>query len=95
MNENKFCEYCGGDIKIRNPMGNCDHLYYPENVNKSLRRTMIKQGERMKIEIDLAEILTDEYGNMDSLAETIKSQIVANLSKTLSLGIKEIGRAHV
>ena len=22
---------CGGDIKVRNPKGYCDHLYYPEN----------------------------------------------------------------
>ncbi len=28
-----LCEYCGGDKKIRNPTGKCDHLYYPESVN--------------------------------------------------------------
>ncbi len=28
------CKYCGMDIAIRNPSGNCDHLYYPENCNK-------------------------------------------------------------
>jgi hypothetical protein len=27
------CKCCGGDIKIRNPKGYCDHLYYPENCN--------------------------------------------------------------
>lgn len=27
------CECCSGDIKIRNPKGYCDHLYYPENCN--------------------------------------------------------------
>ncbi len=27
----KECKHCGGDIAIRNPKGNCDHLYYPEN----------------------------------------------------------------
>lgn len=26
-----LCIHCGGDIRIRNPMGDCDHLYYPEN----------------------------------------------------------------
>ena len=31
------CEYCGGDKEIRNPTGKCDHLYYPENVNKNLK----------------------------------------------------------
>jgi len=28
------CPYCKGDKKIRNPTGKCDHLYYPENINK-------------------------------------------------------------
>jgi len=32
------CKWCGGDVAIRNPTGNCDHLYYPDNVNKSLFR---------------------------------------------------------
>ena len=30
------CRYCNGLIEIRNPTGNCDHLYFPENVNKNL-----------------------------------------------------------
>ena len=29
------CPHCKGLIKIRNPTGKCDHLYYPENVNKN------------------------------------------------------------
>ena len=24
------CNHCGMDIKIRNPSGFCDHLYYPD-----------------------------------------------------------------
>lgn len=31
----ELCEYCKHPIKIRNPTGKCDHLYYPENVNKN------------------------------------------------------------
>ena len=27
---NNECPHCGGDIRIRNPKGYCDHLYYPE-----------------------------------------------------------------
>ncbi|MCA9409528.1 MAG: hypothetical protein KC733_12615 [Candidatus Omnitrophica bacterium] len=37
----------------------------------------------MKIEIDLGEVLADEYGNMENLAETIKRQIVDNLTNIL------------
>ncbi len=24
------CKHCGGDIAIRNPRGDCDHLYWPD-----------------------------------------------------------------
>lgn len=34
---NKPCPHCGGDPKIANPTGNCDHIYYPEYVNKSIK----------------------------------------------------------
>lgn len=26
-----ICLHCGGDVRIRNPKGFCDHLYYPDN----------------------------------------------------------------
>ena len=35
--DDKLCPYCGGFKAIRNPTGKCDHLYYPDNVNKSLK----------------------------------------------------------
>lgn len=28
------CSICKGPIKIRNPTGHCDHLYYPEYLEK-------------------------------------------------------------
>lgn len=31
-----ICKYCGGDISKANPTGNCNHVYYPENVNRNL-----------------------------------------------------------
>lgn len=36
----ELCKYCNGPIKIRNPTGNCDHLYYPELVNKGKLKTL-------------------------------------------------------
>jgi len=24
------CKHCGGNIEIRNPCGDCDHLYWPD-----------------------------------------------------------------
>lgn len=26
------CAHCGGLIAIRNPRGDCDHLYWPDNL---------------------------------------------------------------
>lgn len=34
MEEENICPDCGGDIRIRNPTGKCDHLYYPEYKKK-------------------------------------------------------------
>ena len=28
---NNICPHCKGDIRIRNPKGYCDHLYWPNN----------------------------------------------------------------
>ena len=42
----------------------------------------------MEIKIDLREILTDEFGNIENLAETIKRQIVLNLTNSLAKGIQ-------
>ena len=43
----------------------------------------------MKIEIDLKDVLENEFGSMESLAESIRRQIVDNLTNTLSKGIQE------
>lgn len=37
-----FCKWCNGPIAVRNPTGKCDHLYYPENVNKELKKEACK-----------------------------------------------------
>ena len=51
----------------------------------------------MKIEIDLKDVLTEEFGDNASLAEIIKEQIIKGLTATLNEGIKnkineEIGK---
>jgi hypothetical protein len=32
------CKHCGGAIEIRNPTGNCDHIYWPENLTEEAKR---------------------------------------------------------
>ena len=29
--ETNICPHCKNDIRVRNPSGYCDHLYYPNN----------------------------------------------------------------
>jgi len=44
------CEWCGGDTAIRNPTGNCDHLYYPDYVNKSLKKEVSNTSTKERVE---------------------------------------------
>lgn len=43
----------------------------------------------MKIEIDLKDILQDEFGSMESLGESIQRQVVSALKSKLQEGIKK------
>jgi hypothetical protein len=43
----------------------------------------------MKIEIDLNDILYDENYGSETLQESVKRQVIDNLTKTVSLGIKK------
>jgi hypothetical protein len=43
----------------------------------------------MKIEINLNDIMGDEYGDVESLAESIRRQITKSLSEKISEGIKK------
>ena len=43
-----LCPNCNGLIRIRNPTGKCDHLYYPENVPKDADdNKFYKLGKRL------------------------------------------------
>lgn len=32
------CKHCGGQVAIRNPRGDCDHLYWPDNLTDEAKR---------------------------------------------------------
>lgn len=53
----KKCNHCKGDIKIRNPKGFCDHLYYPENCDVCNKTVNMKTKLREQIK----EIITNEW----------------------------------
>lgn len=42
----------------------------------------------MKVEIDLNEILTDEYGPTEDLAASIKRQVIENLTSKINKGLQ-------
>ena len=33
-----MCKHCGGDIAVRNPTGDCDHLYWPDMLTDDAKR---------------------------------------------------------
>ena len=36
--DERLCKHCGGEVRIRNPTGKCDHLYWPENLTDEAKR---------------------------------------------------------
>lgn len=53
------------------------------------------EKHKMKIEIDLNDILTDEYGPEEDLATSIKRQIIENLTQKLSKGLSVQIENHI
>lgn len=33
-----ICAHCGGEIAVRNPTGNCDHIFFPDNLTDEAKR---------------------------------------------------------
>jgi len=71
--EQTLCPNCGGKIEIRNPTGRCDHLYYPENVPKTLSEPL-KPIEPIYTETDdklgwVAERLNEVIERINILSE--------------------------
>ena len=66
------CEYCGEDKAIRNPTGKCDHLHYPENVNKNYSSENLTDKDLDKINsyLDFKGKCVDE--GMFNIDEIIK-----------------------
>ena len=59
------CKYCGGDKAIRNPSGNCDHLYYPENCEGYK-----KEKEKLYNDTAIEQLVEFEYALRDGLVLT-------------------------
>lgn len=45
----KTCQHCGGLISARNPTGQCDHLYWPDNLTDEAK---IANGYRQITKIE-------------------------------------------
>jgi len=46
MEDKYVCKHCGGDIRIRNPKGFCDHLYYPDYCEVCTKIEKEKKNEK-------------------------------------------------
>lgn len=86
-----LCKYCGTPIKIRNPTGNCDHLYYPELVNKSFledtKSAPIKPSKHIiDMEGELCDKIDEYFPETNPLnRDRTKAFILINLAKELGV----------
>ncbi len=54
----RLCRHCGGEVALRNPTGNCDHLYWPDmltteaKIANGFRLTTRRHWVRCDIEIE-------------------------------------------
>jgi hypothetical protein len=69
------CRYCNGLIEIRNPTGNCDHLYFPENVNKNLLGKSLTNLEKWRSVV--FDFKVDVSENQFDLAKWLDSKNVS------------------
>lgn len=61
----RVCPNCGGEIAIRNPTGNCDHLYWPDYLTPEAK---IKVAEAETRENDARpETFTNSNGEFDEM----------------------------
>lgn len=62
----KKCRNCKKDIAIRNPTGNCDHLYYPENLPKPNKKAVIKnkKGVALLKPFNLTSVCLEDLQSM-------------------------------
>ena len=56
---NELCKHCGGRKSIRNPTGNCDHLYWPDNLTDEAQ---IANGYRREVHEVWTDRLDEDHG---------------------------------
>jgi hypothetical protein len=81
-----ICPRCGGDTAIRNPTGQCDHLYYPDNVS-----VPTPEAEIIRQVKDFAEKATAWKGWLGSTSE-VPDMLngIAELCESKAARIKEL-----
>jgi hypothetical protein len=55
----RVCPNCGGEIAIRNPTGNCDHLYWPDYLTPEAKAKVAEEHEREYREREMEQLAHD------------------------------------
>lgn len=100
----KKCKHCQGDLKIRNPKGFCDHLYYPDYC-QICQNTMTKDKtedweERFdnifnSAGLDHVDSFGDEMSPRNRIKNFIKSEIARVKAETRKEIISEIKKVNL
>lgn len=57
----EICPICGGLVKIRNPTGHCDHLYYPESLDPTKLLAILRNSSAAEAEVKRLEGIINDY----------------------------------
>ena len=77
---NAICKHCKGLIKIRNPKGYCDHLYYPESC-----KTCNENYPEVDRERDLFRSMLYDLVQASKQAMIAMGQVQGNIEETSQL----------
>jgi hypothetical protein len=88
------CLHCGGDLSIRNPTGECDHLYYPDycEVCKKLLET---QDFLSKIKLRLHDYTFSEFGELPFVIDQATVEVIPTHSSAKDNGCEDCNWFHV
>jgi hypothetical protein len=89
MCETMRCNYCKGDIRIRNPTGRCDHLYYPNHANPNYPKPRQDTGGFMEWQRKLNQL---EAYEGDKMAEQITHNKISKIKESEHIANEEAMR---
>lgn len=71
-NDERLCKHCGGEIRIRNPTGMCDHLYWPDELTDEAKRA---NGIPIKVSLEELQRKASKFDSLLTAAKMARSDL--------------------